>query len=116
MRLIFNTPSRNCPLRHLNGQEVIVRRVVHGRFVSRMGSYGQAYVIQPADNDLAPLYGYALADELHIAPNVDPIFECGPACPQCCSIRTTVYPMDEEGNATLYCDDCKTERWFPDAA
>jgi hypothetical protein len=66
MRLIFHTPSRNCPLRKLNGQEVIVTHVFHGRFVRRAGRFMPTYGVKfPGYEDS---YGPVLADELHIAP------------------------------------------------
>ena len=37
-----------------------------------------------------------------------------PLCPDCGSPQTTIYPMDNEGSVTLYCDDCKREEhYFP---
>jgi hypothetical protein len=35
--------------------------------------------------------------------------EIPPACPDCGSTSTKLYPMSHEGDMTLYCDTCKRE-------
>lgn len=78
IRLVFKTPSRNCPLRIFNDTEVEITAVLPGRNVRRLGgrSTPQYLVTAAANASLHQAWlasGWAslmpvLADELHIDP------------------------------------------------
>lgn len=67
-RLIFQTPSKSCPLRKLNGSLVTVMGVGGGwRKVRRIGGYAREYAVRFPDGNVY----WAFPDELFIpAPEV----------------------------------------------
>lgn len=67
--LIFETPSKRCPLRHRNGQRVRVLEQQGRRMVRRAGARIPMYLVQFMDWS----EGFALADELFIEPRKERI-------------------------------------------
>lgn len=67
-RLIFETPSKRCPMRHMNGQTVRIVQHLNARPLRRQaGELTRQYLIQFAD--AIGFQGVALADELFIVPD-----------------------------------------------
>lgn len=66
MKLIFETPSRNCQNRAHNGSEVRIVGVYRERTVRRIGRHVNTYLVERADLMEAPFE--ALPDELFLDP------------------------------------------------
>lgn len=67
MTLVFNTPSKRCPFRVLNGKEVTIYEHLGHRRLKRLG--GQIVPVFSVLEPTTPGGAFiALGDELHIVP------------------------------------------------